>query len=299
MRFFYSDTFDLSLPDGHRFPGRKYGMLRRKLLDERIVANDQLGRSPLVDPQVLEYAHATAYIQAFINGDLGDDAMRRIGLPWNEALVTRSLATMGGAVAAAEYALENGLSGQLAGGTHHAHRDFGAGFCVFNDFAVVALKALHEGRVGKIAIIDLDVHQGDGNAAILGDNPDVFVFSIHGDKNFPVRKFPSDLDIALPDGVGDEDYLAILADALPKVFAFGPELVLYQAGVDPLAEDRLGRLTLTHDGLMRRDEMVLKTCLAQGIPVSMAIGGGYGEPIEATVEAYANTYRVAKYLHGF
>lgn len=299
MHFFYSDTFDLNLPDGHRFPGRKYGMLRQALLDERVLTADQLVLSPLIDRADLERAHCPSYVAAFINGTLHSDAMRRIGLPWNEELVTRSMATMGGAVAAVQAALNNGLSGQLAGGTHHAHWDFGAGFCVFNDFAVSALKALAEGWVQRIAIIDLDVHQGDGNAALLAGHPDIFVFSMHGDKNFPVRKFPSNLDIALADDTGDDDYLRHLAGALPRAFAFDPDLVLYQAGVDALGSDRLGRLSLTHSGLMRRDEMVLGECQSRGIPLSMAIGGGYGDPIEPTVEAYVNTYRIAKTVYGF
>ncbi|MFP4003936.1 MAG: histone deacetylase, partial [Alphaproteobacteria bacterium] len=205
----------------------------------------------------------------------------------------------GGAVAAAEAALETGLSGQLAGGTHHAHREFGAGFCVYNDVAAAALWAVGTARAARVAIIDLDVHQGDGNAAILKDTDEVFVFSMHGEKNFPFRKQESDLDVALPDHTEDDAYLRALAEYLPAVLAFRPDLVLYQAGVDPLAEDRLGRLALTHRGLMERDEMVLSACARAGIPVSMAIGGGYAEPIEASVAAYVNTYRVAKRLHGF
>ena len=153
--------------------------------------------------------------------------------------------------------------------------------------------------VERVAIIDLDVHQGDGSAAIFADNPSVFVFSMHGEKNFPFRKFPADLDVALPDGTGDKDYLRALADNLPAVFEFRPDLILYQAGVDPLAEDKLGRLALTHDGLIQRDQAVLNACKGRGIPVSMAIGGGYADPIEASVTAYANTYQVAKKLHRF
>ncbi|MCG8652650.1 MAG: histone deacetylase, partial [Pirellulales bacterium] len=172
-------------------------------------------------------------------------------------------------------------------------------YCVFNDQCVAALCAIELGWVERVAIIDLDVHQGDGNAAILTPHGSVFVFSMHGEKNFPFRKCESDLDVALADGTGDETYLRVLAEHLPAVFAFRPELVLYQAGVDPLAEDRLGRLALTHDGLAARDEMVLRACQARGVPVCMAIGGGYAEPIDASVAAYVNTYRVAKSLYRF
>jgi len=206
---------------------------------------------------------------------------------------------MGGAVAAAEAALEFGLSGQLAGGTHHAHRDFGAGYCVFNDFAIAALKVLAEGWARRVAIVDLDVHQGDGNAAILAGHPDVFVFSMQGAKNFPHHRVASDLDVDLPDGTGDDAYLRALADHLPAVFDFRPDLVLYQAGVDPLAEDRLGRLALTLDGLAKRDRLVLTECRSRGIPVSLGLGGGYADPIDLSVQAYANTYAVAREVHRF
>jgi acetoin utilization deacetylase AcuC-like enzyme len=219
--------------------------------------------------------------------------MRRIGLPWSETLVARSRATVGGAIAAARAALSDGLSGQLAGGTHHAHAEFGSGYCVFNDLAVAALTMLDERRVARVAIVDLDVHQGDGNAAILAQRPDVFVLSLHGAKNFPFRKVPSTLDIPLPDGTEDRAYLAALADGLAAVEAFRPELVLYLSGADTLAGDTLGRLAMTMEGIMERDHMVLETMRRRGIPVSIAIGGGYADPIADSVAVYANTFRVA------
>ena len=299
MKFFYSDVFNLNLPDGHRFPGGKYAMLRRALVKEGVVREEQLHPSPSVEEADLLRAHDPDYVASVDEGTIEPAAMRRIGFPWSAHIPRRARATMGGAVAAARAALEDGLSGQLAGGTHHAHYDFGSGYCVFNDFAVAALAVLHKGIAKRIAVIDLDVHQGDGNAAILGPRADVFVLSVHGEKNFPFRKVASDLDVALPDGVEDDGYLRALADALPAVWGFRPDLVLYQAGVDPLAEDKLGRMALTHDGLTRRDEMVLAECKARGVPVSMAIGGGYADPIEASVAAYANTYRAAKGLWGF
>ena len=298
MRVYYSDTFNLPLPEGHRFPGQKYGMLRERLLREGLVAQQELHLSPLAEDSDIARAHDAAYVDAFESGTLGERVMRRIGFPWSEYLVRRTRASTGGAVASARAALADGISGQLAGGTHHAHWDFGAGYCIYNDQAVAALRALAEGWAARIAIIDLDVHQGDGTAAILGDHPSVFVFSMHGEKNFPFRKYESDLDVPLADGIEDDAYLRQLAEHLPAVFPFRPDLVLYQAGVDPLAEDKLGRLALTHDGLMARDEMVLGECARRAIPVAMAIGGGYANPIQPSVEAYANTYRVVRRIHG-
>ncbi len=290
-------------------------MLRRCLIEERVVGEEDLAPSPFATAEDIAAAHDPAYIEAIRAGTISASAMRRIGFPWSEHIWRRSAATMGGALAAARAALEDGVSGQLAGGTHHAHYDFGAGYCVFNDFAIVALTLLRarehtaaqirdasfsplpllagEGNLQRLAIVDLDVHQGDGNAAILGQRDDVFIFSMHGAKNFPFRKERSSLDVELPDGVEDDAYLRALAGHLPAVWAFRPDLVLYQAGVDPLKEDRLGRMALTHQGLMARDRMVLEGASSRGIPVSIAIGGGYAQPIEASVEAYANTWRAA------
>lgn len=299
MHLYYADILDIPLPPGHRFPAEKYRLLRERMLRHGIVAPWQLELSPPASREDILRAHAPAYVDAFLSGALPADAMRRIGLPWSEQLVARTLATMGGAVAAMRGAFAHGFGGQLAGGTHHAHADFGAGYCIFNDHAIAALAALAEGLAARVAIIDLDVHQGDGNSAILAGRPDVFVLSLHGEKNFPFRKVPSTLDIALPDGTGDDAYLRALHDGLEAVRAFRPDLVLYQAGVDPLAEDKLGRLSLTHDGLTRRDEMVLTTFAKAGTPLSLGIGGGYCDPIALSVEAYANSFAVAKRVHGF
>jgi acetoin utilization deacetylase AcuC-like enzyme len=299
MRLYYSDVFNIPLPAGHRFPGEKYRMLREALLRQGIVAPWQLELSPPATRAELLRAHNESYVDAFLAGRLSAEAMRRIGLPWSEHLVQRSLATMGGAVAAMRCALADGFSGQLAGGTHHAHADFGAGYCVFNDFAIAALAALAEGLAARVAIVDLDVHQGDGNSAILAGHPAVFVFSMHGEKNFPFRKVASDLDIGLPDGTEDDVYLSRLHEGLDAVLGFRPDLVLYQAGVDPLVHDKLGRLALTHDGLIARDRLVLETFASRAIPVSMAIGGGYCDPIALSVAAYANSFATAKAVYGF
>lgn len=208
------------------------------------------------------------------------------------------LASVGGALAAAEEALQSGISGNLAGGTHHAHRDFGSGYCAFNDQACVALELLGRGAVRRVAIVDLDVHQGDGTAAILGDREDVFLLNVYCEKNFPFRKMSSHLDLALPEGASDHEFLEKLEPGLEQVWAFGPDLVLYQAGVDPLAEDSLGKLALTHRGLYQRDLRVLSECRRRGIPVSLALGGGYSRPIEPTLEAYVGTYRAVREVFG-
>ena len=298
MRFFYPDIDAPPVPIGHRFPAAKYRMLREAIESEGIIDRSRLQASPLADMADLLRAHDRSYVEAMIAGRLSADAMRRIGLPWSDTLVRRSRATVGGAMSAARSALEHGVSGQLAGGTHHAHRDFGSGFCVFNDLAVAALTLLHERRVERIAILDVDVHQGDGNSAILKDEPGVLVVSIQGERNFPFRRVPSDHDVELPDGTTDRCYLDALADVLPVIDAFRPEILLYLSGVDPLREDRLGRLSLTHDGLAERDRMVFEYCRLRGLPVSIAIGGGYADPIAASVSAYANTFRVAMQVLG-
>lgn len=294
MLIYYPDTPDVPLPPGHRFPARKYRLLRERILSQRILGNWDMAPSPLAGLAELECAHSPEYVRAVLEGTLAPELQRRIGLPWSETLAVRSRATVGGSLAAARRALQDGFSAQLAGGTHHAQRDFGSGYCVFNDLAVVTLTLLDEGAVERVAIVDLDVHQGDGNAALLTGHPGAFVLSLHGEKNFPFRKVPSDFDVALPDGTDDRAYLRALSEALEVVEGFRPELVLYLSGVDPLRTDALGRLDLTFDGLMERDRLVLDFCRRRAIPVSIAIGGGYANPITDTVEAYANTFRVAR-----
>ena len=297
--FFYPDVEEMPVPPGHRFPARKYRLLRELVARDGVLGSARLMPSTPAERSDLLRAHTPGYVDAVLEGTLAPDIVRRIGLPMSPVLARRSRATVGGAMAAARSALATGVSGQLAGGTHHAHRDFGSGFCVFNDLAVAALTMLDERRAARIAILDVDVHQGDGNAAILGPDPRTLVVSLQGDRNFPFRRVPGDGDIELPDGTGDEAYLDALVGVLPRLADFRPDLLLYLAGVDPLAEDRLGRLSLTHDGLAERDRLVLEFCRRRGIPVSIAIGGGYAEPIEASVAAYANTLRMARWVFGF
>jgi acetoin utilization deacetylase AcuC-like enzyme len=222
--------------------------------------------------------------------------MKRIGFPWSIDLYERSRATVGGAISAARAALKDGISGNLAGGTHHAHADRGEGFCVFNDIAVAAKILKSENLAQRIAIIDLDVHQGNGNSSILAHDKDIFILSLHGEKNYPYKKISSTLDIGFEDGTKDAEYLLKLKEALDVVLDFDPDFIFYQMGVDPLKEDILGNLHLTFEGLMERDRMVLSAAKEREIPISLALGGGYAKPIELTVVAYANTYRVVREL---
>ncbi|MGZ3440079.1 MAG: histone deacetylase family protein [Polyangia bacterium] len=294
MRVFVTDRHTVPLPPGHRFPVEKYALLRARIVEAGVLAAAELTEAELATRDELLRAHTAEYVDAVLAGTIDDKRMRRIGLPWTPELVGRARASVGAQLAAARAALEDGVAGALSGGTHHAHADFGSGYCVFNDIAVAARTLLEEGRVARVAIVDLDVHQGDGNAAILGGDARVYLLSLHGRNNFPFRKVPSTVDVELPDGAGDAEYLAALETALPGVFGFAPEIIFFQAGVDPLAEDTLGRLALTHAGLMARDRMVLAACRARGVPVSLSLGGGYARPIGLSVEAYVNTYRVAK-----
>lgn len=293
MRLYFPDTPDLPLPTGHRFPAGKYRRLREKLVGEGMVAGCELLASPAATTAELERAHDRAYVEAVRVGTLGADAQRLIGLPWSEVLARRAAAVAGGTLAAARAALEEGVSGQLAGGTHHAHRTFGSGYCVFNDMAVTALSLLAEGEVQRIAILDLDVHQGDGNAAILASNPGVLVISVHGANNFPFRKVASDLDVGLPDGTEDEAYLGALGPVLEQVEAFRPDLLIYLSGADPIRSDTLGRLSLTLPGLAARDAKVFDLCRRRALPVAFALGGGYAQPIEETIAGYAGTVGAA------
>jgi acetoin utilization deacetylase AcuC-like enzyme len=299
VQFFFPDVPDMPLPEGHRFPASKYRLLYDRVVAENVLGLARLVPSPVASRNDLLVAHAPAYVDMMLAGTAPPDMMRRIGLPWSETLIARSCATVGGSLAAARVALSHGISGQLAGGTHHAHRDFGSGYCVFNDLAIASLTLLDEGAAQRIAIVDLDVHQGDGNAAILTPDPRVFVLSMHGEKNFPFRKVPSDLDVGLASGTDDAGFMRALVDALEQVKVFRPDLLLYLSGADALAADTLGHLALTAEGMMERDRFVFETFRRRGVPVSIAIGGGYAKPIDLTVDVYANTFRVARAVYGF
>lgn len=289
-----SARYVIPLPEGHRFPIAKYALLRERVLAEGLVAPERMHEPARVAIDDLLLAHEPAYVRALVEGTLDDAAMRRIGLPWSEHLVERSFRAVGGTCEAAEAALRDGIAVNLAGGTHHAFPGHGEGFCVFNDAAVAVRRLQRDGRIARAAIVDLDVHQGNGTHAIFAGDATVFTFSMHGERNFPFHKVPGRLDIELPDGCDDARYLGELARALPRVLAeSSPDLVIYLAGADAHEGDRLGRLRLTFDGLARRDAMVLESCREVGIPVAVTIAGGYGRNIEDTVAAHVGTVRVA------
>jgi acetoin utilization deacetylase AcuC-like enzyme len=300
MQAFYSDKFVLPLPPGHRFPMTKYQMLRDALSVQQPEVRMQ--QAPTVTDGELAFAHTPDYIQAIADGSVDAKILREIGFPWSEAMAARARRSVGGTLQAGRVAMAEGIAANLAGGTHHSYAHKGGGFCVFNDFAVTArvLQAEWGRHSGprrpalQVAIIDLDVHQGNGTASIFKDDDSVFTLSLHGDKNFPFRKEASDLDIALPDGCGDADYLAALEQGLLALEAqFSPGFVLYLAGADPFERDRLGRLKLTFDGLMARDRRVFDWCTSRRIPMAFAMGGGYGLDIAETVQVQLNTYRIA------
>jgi len=257
----------------------------------------EMREAPLACREDVLRVHTPEYADGFLNGSLPAGAMRRIGFPWSQELVTRTLASAGSTLAAAREALQSGIGGTLAGGTHHAFRGEGSGFCVFNDLAIAIEDTRARTGLRRMAVIDLDVHQGDGTAAIFADDEAVFTLSIHGRRNFPFRKQRSRLDIELEDGTRDDEYLKQVENALPRVWAFAPELVLYQSGVDGLRSDRLGRLALTPQGLRMRDELVIYGARQRRLPLAITIGGGYSEPIQLTVEAHANTFRIASRFH--
>ena len=290
-----SSRYTFPLPEGHRFPVAKYAMLREAVIAEGIVPADRVLDPARATDEALELVHTRDYVRRFREGALDAAELRRLGFPWSEALVERSYRAVGGTIAASRHALEHGLAMNLAGGTHHAFPDHGEGFCVFNDVAVAIRLLRSEGLLRRAAVVDLDVHQGNGTHAIFADDPDVFTFSMHGGRNYPFHKVAGTLDVELADGTGDDVYLAELASALPRVLArSAPDLVVYIAGADPHEGDRLGRLALTFDGLARRDAMVLDLCREVGIPVAITIGGGYGRRIEDTVAAHLRTVRVAR-----
>ena len=297
MKLFYADHFVLPLPAGHRFPMEKYARLRERLMAGGDFNPADFHVPPAASDTEILRAHDAGYLQRVIRGSLAPAEVRRIGFPWSEAMVERSRRSAGATLAACRAALDDGCAANLAGGTHHAFRDRGEGFCVFNDAAIAALAMRAESRAARVAIIDCDVHQGNGTAAILAHQPECFTFSLHGARNFPFEKETSDLDVELPDDTGDTGYLDALDAALPTVFARSqPQLVIYLAGADPFAGDRLGRLKLSKAGLAARDELVLSECRRRGLPVAVAMAGGYARQIDDTVSIHATTIETAARL---
>jgi acetoin utilization deacetylase AcuC-like enzyme len=287
MKVFYSDQFVLPLPEGHRFPMKKYSMLRERVEQDGICGSGELRvPHPVTDEEILR-AHEGAYLKKIVSGKLTDKEMRRIGFPWSERMVERSRRASGGTLGACRVALDEGLAANLAGGTHHAFTDRGEGFCVFNDSAIAPRALRAEGLVNQIVVLDTDVHQGNGTASILRGDPNVFTFSIHGAKNYPFHKEESDLDVPLPDGADDETFLTALSAALDRVLDSATwDLAIFLAGADPFEDDKLGRLYVTKEGLAERDRMVLEGCRKRGIPVAVTMAGGYARRIEDTVDIH-------------
>jgi acetoin utilization deacetylase AcuC-like enzyme len=294
MRICYSDHYQIPLSPAHPFPITKYKMARDRLLAEGTITHWHLTDPGLAAHEDILLVHDPDYWFRCTNGGLTSAEMRRIGFPWSPALVRRSRAAVQGTITAARHALRDGIASNLAGGTHHAFPDHGEGYCVLNDLAIATRVLQRDGLARRVVVIDCDVHQGNGTAAIFNGDPDVFTFSMHGEKNFPLHKEVSRLDLSLPDGIKDDEYLKVLSEYVPAILReHQPDLVFYQAGVDPHAGDRLGRMKLTLEGLRQRDQFVMTACRTAGVPVVTTMGGGYGKDISDTVEGHCNTVRVA------
>ena len=292
VKAFYTDHFVLPLPEGHRFPMEKYSRLRD--LVSSLSGLELVEAPPATDTQIL-YAHDPSYLIKVIEGKLSPQEQREIGFPWSEQMVERSRRSAGATVAAAKTALREGVAANLAGGTHHAYRDTGSGFCVFNDSAIAARTLQKEvSQTLKIAVIDLDVHQGNGTASILQNDDSIFTLSIHGENNFPFKKEESDLDVGLADECNDKTYLQSLGESLDQLDArFKPNCLIFLAGADPHEGDRLGRLKISKDGMRLRDEMVFEYALSRQLPIAFSMAGGYGKEIESTVDIHFQTIKTA------
>ncbi|MGD2068162.1 MAG: histone deacetylase [Gemmatimonadota bacterium] len=286
MKTFYCDPFVLPLPEGHRFPMEKYGLLRRRVTGQPGI---ELVVPEPADDRALLRVHTPGYVRAVVDGTLDRDRIRRLGFPWSAGLVERSRRSVGGTLGAARAALAEGWAANLAGGTHHAFADRGEGFCVFNDVAVAVGALRADGATGAMSVLDLDVHQGDGTASIFRDDPTVRTVSVHGRHNYPFRKVPGDRDLALPDGAGDAPFLDAVDAALDAALEIGPELLFYLAGADAFAGDRLGRLAVGREALAERDRRVFDRCAARGVPVAVVMGGGYARDVADTVAIHAHS----------
>lgn len=299
MHVSYTPRYYADIGEGHVFPIRKFELVR-----DRLLAEGTLAPSEIVEPRPAEIedvllVHTEDYVTRLRAGALTPREIRRLGLPWSKALVRRSFLAAGGTLSAARAALGAGVASNLAGGTHHAFPDHGEGFCVLNDVAIAIRVLARERLITRAAVVDCDVHQGNGTASIFESDPSVFTFSMHGAKNYPLFKTRSSLDVELADGTGDEEYLETLARNLPRVFEHRPDIVFYLGGADPFEGDKLGRLSLSVAGLRERDETVLRTCRETGTPVATVMSGGYAADINDTVEIHCNTIRAARSIaHG-
>lgn len=298
LKIAYSPKYCLSLPEGHRFPMIKYELLPEQLLYEGTITHDNIFEpSPLSEKLILD-THHPIYWDKLKNLNLSKSEIRRSGFPLSRDLIDREIIIANGTVQCTHYALEHGVSLNIAGGTHHAYSDKAEGFCLLNDIAIAANYLLNHKGLKKVMVVDLDVHQGDGTAEIFKNNEHVFTFSMHGANNYPMFKQDSDLDIPLPNGTDDIKYLSILKETLPKIIQnFQPEFVFFQSGVDVLETDKLGKLSMTINGCKERDRVVFEICKAHDLPVVASMGGGYSEQISHIVEAHANTYRLARDIY--
>ena len=298
LKIAFHPSYIHPLPAKHRFPMEKYELLPQQLLYEGTCESDNFFEPEILNDKYILAVHDAEYYYDFLNLKLSQKEIRRTGFPLSRSLVERERLIAGGTVQAALYALEQGVAMNIAGGTHHAYSNRGEGFCMLNDQAIAAQYLLDQGLATKILIVDLDVHQGNGTAEIFEKNPAVFTFSMHGEKNYPFRKEKSDLDIGLPNGTEDEAYLAKLKEILPNLLEkVKPDFVFYLSGVDVLATDKLGKLSLSIEGCKERDRFVLQNLKHFNLPVQISMGGGYSEEIKHIVEAHANTYRLAQYLY--
>ncbi len=300
IKIAYSPVYKYHLPKGHRFPMEKYELLPQQLLLEGTVIQDQFFHPIQLTDEMILKTHSEEYLRKLYNLPLPRKEERAIGFPVHKSLIERGKHISHGTLDCAYYAMENGVALNIAGGTHHAFKDRGEGFCIFNDFAIAANILLDRKEVSKILIVDLDVHQGNGTASIFKDDDRVFTFSMHGEKNYPLRKENSDLDCAMPDACQDEEYLDKLSALLPSLISDEkPDLIFYLAGVDVLATDKLGRLNLSLAGCKMRDRIVFEHCRTHNIPVAVSMGGGYSEKLSDLIEAHANTYRVASEIYDY
>lgn len=297
MQAWYTDSFVLPLPPGHRFPMQKYALLRERLVAAGVLDVSMLHVPDAASDDDIKRAHDETYVKNVHSGGLTEPEMRRIGFPWSPEMVERSRRSSGATIAACHAALADGVAVNLAGGTHHAFADHGEGYCVFNDSAVAVRTLQHEGLVRRVLVIDCDVHQGNGTAAIFANDPEMFTFSIHGARNFPLRKQMSDLDVPLEDGTGDLGYLDALEPALCEAIdGSRADLAIYVSGADPFHDDRFGRLALTKEGLAERDRMVFDHCRKAGLPVVVTMAGGYARNIDDVVDIHFQTVTAAARL---
>ncbi len=294
MQVFYTPRYYAEIGEGHIFPIRKFELVRDRLLAEGTLLPEELIEPSPASVEDVRLVHTEDYVSRLCNGSLTPKEIRRLGLPWSESLVRRSFYAVGGTIGAALVALAKGYGSNLAGGMHHAFADRGEGFCVLNDVAIAIRSLRARGLIRRAAIVDCDVHQGNGTATIFADDEETFTLSIHGANNYPLFKAQSRLDVELADGTSDDDYLECLANHLSPVFAHDPEVLFYLAGADPYANDKLGRLAVSIDGLCRRDAYVLGQCYERGVPIATVMSGGYGKDINDTVEIHCNTIRMVK-----